>query len=629
MKIKITFAFLFIAVLFTSVVVKAFYIQVINRNKLITYSNSQVIRTKKIYPKRGQILDRNMNPLAVNIKRYNIFTYGKKTQATLESLKKLSYKLDKLPYEKIIKNIKARKNKFTWISRHIDLNKEQYSFVKKLKGIEVETQFSRMYPNHELASQLVGFVGIDNEGLSGIENYFNKELKGKPQVTKYYRDAKGRPVKFESDLIPTPSSDIVLSIDKNYQAILENYLKEGVLKHEAIRGGAAIMDAHSGEILAIANYPTYDPNNYSSYKGRNRKLSFVTDPFEPGSVFKSLTIASGINRNIIKEDTNYFCERGKFKVQNHYIKESDSKSNHEWLTVKDILKYSSNIGTTKIAFDITYPKLKEDLDKFNIGKKTGIQLKGESRGILEQKPNIDPLRLSNISFGQGVATTGIQMLASYAPFVNGGYYIKPTFLKKNNPSNKVRVVSAKTAKKVKDMLVEAVEDGTGKNAKVKYFTIGGKTSTAQRIDDTGKYNGYISGFIGFPVGIGKDFITFVYIDNPKKGYYGNTVAAPIFKKIVSSILYKNKAFNKLAKTEPSKKTDIVRMKRSGIRRFKKGLMPNLIGLDKTTVFELLDKEDIQYNTKGFGVIVKQFPAPGQKLSKNTIVDIEFAAPDYE
>jgi cell division protein FtsI (penicillin-binding protein 3) len=632
MKNKITFVFALMITLFSAVAVKAIYVQVINRTKLIAYSDSQVIRTKKIYPKRGQILDRNRNPLAVNVKRYNLFTFSKNVNLTISSLKKIRVPKIVNSFDRIEKNLLKRKGKFTWISRSIKLSKKEFEYVKTLDGIVVEEQFGRMYPNNEMASQLIGFVGIDNTGLSGIENYFNDDLKGKAQVRKYYRDAKGRPVKFDDDIQVNQAKDIVLSIDIDIQNNLERFLKEGVLKHEALRGGAGVMDANTGEVLAIANYPTYDPNNISRSKAKDRKLSFVTDPFEPGSVFKTLTISSALDHNVVRPDTNYFCERGKYRVQNHFIKESDSGHNFEWLSVEEILKKSSNIGTTKIAFDLTYPVLKKDLKKFHIGEKLNLEINGESRGILEQKDKISPLRLSNISFGQGVATTGIQMLASYAPFVNGGYYVMPTFLKKNKQENEgKRILKEETVSEIQKMLVAAVEDGTGANAKVKYFKIAGKTSTAQRIDETGKYNGYTSGFIGFPVGVDKKFVAFVYVEDPKKGYYGSKVAAPIFKKIVSSILYKKKEYNRLARDSKNSRAsmDKISYKSSAINKIVKGIMPDLTDLDKSSTFQILDKMKVSYQAKGFGVVYKQKPAAGDKISKNTKVDIEFKAPDYE
>lgn len=633
MKNKIGVVFLFVCFLFLGVIFRAFQVQVLNREKLITYSDSQVNRETKSYPSRGHLLDRNGSPLAINVKSYDIFAYPKSDKLIMRILKKIHKIVPEISPENLEKKVKNRVGKFTWIARSVVLNEHAREELSKIEGITLKKQTSRLYPNHELASQLLGFVGVDNDGLSGIEYFFNESLKGQAVIERYSKDAKGRKIKFKEVSIPGKSQDIYLSIDKDIQASVERYLKEAVDLHEGVRGGAAVMDAETGEIWAMANYPNFDPNNYSSSPIKNRKLSFVSDQFEPGSIFKTLTIASALENNIVKPDTNYFCERGQYRVGNHYISESDNKHAYEWLSVTDILKLSSNIGTTKIAFDLTYPTLKETLIKFNIGEKTGIEVHGEAKGVLDTDENITPLRLSNISFGQGVATTGIQMLAAYSAIVNNGKYVKPTFIKIKNKSEikSKKIISKKTALELKDMLVKAVEEGTGTAAKVPHFIIAGKTSTAQRVDEKGGYNGYVPGFIGFPVNVKKKFIVFAYVENPQKGYYGNTVAAPIFQKIVRSILYKRKEYNELANIEvkPRHKSDKLHLKQSSKRVYHTGFVPNLIGLDKTSTFEMLEKAKLKYSYKGFGVVGKQSPAAGEVISSSTIIRLEFEAPSYE
>jgi cell division protein FtsI (penicillin-binding protein 3) len=630
MKAKITGVFLFFIIVYVTILGKAMYVQVINRDKLIAYSESQIVRKTKIYPKRGYILDRNDSPLAINIQKYNLFTFVKKEKNLINELKSLDKIIPSINITRIIKQIKTRK-KFTWIKREIELDETQVTEIKKFKNIFIESKSSRFYPNHELLGQTLGFVGIDNDGLAGIEYQFNDDLQGQAEIYKYLKDAKGRPVKFKSANLDKRGKDITLSIDKDIQASVEEYLKDGVEKHEALRGGAAVMDAVTGEIWAMANYPNFDPNH--ARKSKNRKLSFISDPFEPGSVFKALTIASAIENNVVRADTNYFCERGKFRVGNHYITESDSNHAHEWLSVTDIMKYSSNIGTTKIAFDLTYPSLKKTLEDFHIGEKTNIEVPGESRGILDQKENVSPLRLSNISFGQGVATTGIQMLASYSAFTNGGYYVQPTLLKikdKKTIKSK-RVIREDTSKAVSEMLRLAVSEGTGKNASVRHFEIAGKTSTAQRADGAGGYSGYISGFIGYPINVDKKFVVFVYIEKPEKGYYGSTVAAPIFQKIVKNILYKNKNYSGLAKLKKGGKTtmDNISVKYSSKRRVQKGIVPNLIGLDKGSAFKVLDSISAKYDHKGFGIVESQEPKAGSNITLNTVIQLKFKAPSYD
>lgn len=623
--------------LFAVVVSKAFYIQVVNKQKLLAYAKSQFIREVKEYPNRGNILDRNGNPLAINVHVYNLFTIPRNKNAEFYSqLKNLSKIVPELPYQKL-RDLVQKRTKYTWLGRKISLNEEQLKQIKKLDGIFVESHSERVYPNRELLAQTIGFVGIDNTGLAGIENSMNTSLKGKPQVVKYIRDAKGRPIKYETKASEVPSPDVHLSIDKDIQGALESYLKEAVVHHKAFRGGAGVMDAETGEILAIANYPTFDPNKATQFPLENRKLAFVTDPFEPGSIFKTLTIASALENKIAKPETKFYCEGGRMKVQNHWISEAESHEKFEWLTVSDILKYSSNVGTTKIAFALKYPKLRETLDKFHIAQKTGIEIKGESKGILsyKAKDKVRPLSLSNIGFGQGVATTAIQMMRAYAAIANGGYLVKPTLIKSEEsqikPENKI--ISEKTSEELTNMLISVVNDGTGKSAKIPHYEIAGKTGTAQRVSPTGGYSGYIGTFIGYPVNVNRKFVVMAYIDNPtEKGYYGGVTAAPIFRKITQYILYKKKDFAQFARYDEKSNTknlDVVHTAQAQTTKFfAPGYMPDFTGLDKASAIELAQNRNITLEVNGFGVVTKQSVAPGTVITGGSNLRLQFEPPTY-
>lgn len=637
MKNRIFFSFVVFVFLFAVVVSKAFYIQVVNKTRLIAYAKSQFIREVKEYPNRGNILDRNGSPLAINVHVYNLFTIPKNKNAEFyQQLKKLSNIVPELPYQKL-RGLVQKRNRYTWLGRKIHLSEEQLKKIKQLDGIFFESHSQRVYPNRELLAQSLGYVGIDNTGLAGMENSLNTVLKGKPQVVKYIRDAKGRPIKYETKAFQLVSPDVHLSIDKDIQGALESYLKDAVTLHKAFRGGAGVMDAETGEILAIANYPTFDPNQASSFPQEHRKLAFVTDPFEPGSIFKTLTIASALENKIAKPETKFFCEYGKLRVQNHWISEAETHEKFEWLTVSDILKFSSNVGTTKVAFSLKYPKLRETLDKFQIAQKTGIELKGESKGILsyKAKDKVRPLTLSNISFGQGVATTAIQMLRSYAVVANGGYLVKPTMLKSDvsqlKPEN--RIISEKTATELTKMLVSVVNEGTGDSAKIPHYEVAGKTGTAQRVSPTGGYSGYIGSFVGFPVNVNRKFVIMAYIDNPtEKGYYGGVTAAPIFKKLTQYILYKKKDFAQFAKYDEKSNTknlDIVKTQQAQTTKFfAPGYMPDFSGLDKASAMAMAEERNIALEVNGFGVVTKQSIIPGTVIQGSTSLRLQFEAPTY-
>lgn len=624
--------------LFAVVISKAFYIQVVNKQRLLSYAKSQFIREVKEYPNRGNILDRNGNPLAINVHVYNLFTIPKKKDNEFYvQLKKLSQIVPELGYPKL-KSLVQKRTRYTWLARKIRLNENQLQKIKKLEGIFMESHSERVYPNRELMAQTLGYVGVDNTGLAGIESSLNKKLIGKPQIVKYIRDAKGRPIKYETKSTgKNVAEDIHLSLDKDIQGALESYLKDAVDHHKAFRGGAGVMDAETGEILAIANYPTFDPNKAAAFPQEHRKLAFITDPFEPGSIFKTITIASALEHKVARPDTKFFCEGGKMRVQNHWVSEAESHEKFEWLSVGDILKFSSNVGTTKIAFSLKYPRLRETLDKFKIAQKTGIEVKGESKGILSYKATdkVRPLSLSNISFGQGVATTAVQMLRSYAAIANGGYLVTPTLLRQDgsNLKEENRILSAKTADSVTRMLVKAVSDGTGTNAIIPHYEIAGKTGTAQRVSPRGGYEGYIASFIGFPVNVNKKFVVMAYVDHPTaNGYYGNAVAAPIVKKITQYILYKKKDFAQFAKyDEKSNKTnldEIHSQQASSQKAFAPGYVPNFIGLDKSSALQLAQDRGLKIETNGFGVVTKQSVPGGTPSSGVSSLRLQFEAPTY-
>ncbi len=637
MKNRIFFSFMVFCFLFAVVISKAFYIQVLNKEKLLSYAKSQFIREVKAYPNRGNILDRNGSPLAINVHVYNLFTIPKNKNAEFYNrLKKLSEAVPELTYPKL-KALVQKRTRYTWLARKVYLSDSQLQKIKKLEGIFVESHSHRVYPNRELMAQTLGFVGIDNTGLAGIEFSMNKELKGTHQVIKYIHDAKGRPIKYESKSSEAYAEDVQLALDKDIQGALESYLKEAVDFHKAFRGGAGVMDAETGEILAIANYPTFDPNMAGTYPQDQRKMAFVTDPFEPGSIFKTITIASALEHKVAKPETRFFCEGGKMKVQNHWISEAETHEKFEWLTVGDILKFSSNVGVTKIAFNLKYPKLRQSMDKFKFGQKTGIELRGESKGILSYKATdkVRPLSLSNISFGQGIATTAMQMLRSYATIANGGYLVNPTLLKRETsqliPENKI--ISEKTAENITKMLVKAVSDGTGSSAIIPHYEMAGKTGTAQRVSPHGGYEGYIGSFVGFPVNVNKKFVVMAYIDHPTaNGYYGGATAAPVVKKITQYILYKKKGFAQFAKyDEKSNKVnmDTVQSQQASNQKvFAPGHIPDFTGLDKSNAIQLAIDRSITIETNGFGVVTKQSISPGTPIAGNSNLRLQFEAPTY-
>jgi len=471
-KNKIIFVFTCFCFFFLFVLGKAFKVQLLDAGDLMAKANSQFLRQAVVYPKRGNIYDRSGNALALNVQTYSIFSIPKVVNNDRNVYKKLSQIIPELDYKDIVKKVYKR-SRFTWIARKLRLTEIQVQKVKELNGVFIEGVPERVYPNHEMLAQTLGFVGLDNSGLSGLEYMFDKELKGEPVTLKYVIDNKGRPIKHESHFdVTSQAKDIYLTIDKDIQGMAEKYLKEAVQKHLAERGGVGVIDAKTGEVLAVANYPAFDPNDVKSSSPEHRKLAFAIDPFEPGSAFKLFTVGSAFENKVAKLDSSYYCEQGKMVIDGHVVSEAESHERYEWLTVADIIRHSSNVGTTKIAFDLTFPKFKKTLKELNFGEKTGIEIPGESRGILTEADNVAALSLSNMSFGQGVAVTGVQMLAAYAAIANGGTYNRPTLIKheltkvkESEPENEAqlkksrKVFSNKTSEDLTKALVGAVDSG--------------------------------------------------------------------------------------------------------------------------------------------------------------------------
>lgn len=632
-KKRLTIVFIVLCLMLSAVLIKAFSIQVVQNKKLIAIADAQTLRSEKVYPNRGNIYDRNGDPLAINIQTYSLFTIPRHVKNGQKTYKQLSKIVPELTYQKIRERIQNR-TKYTWLARKISLNLGQVEALKKLEGVYVEAVPKRIYPNKELLSQTLGLVGLDNVGLSGVEYLFNEDLKGKPRITKYLQDAKGRPIKFESKELGDKAKDIYLTIDKDIQAVAEKYLKEAVDTHKANKGGIGVIDVRTGEIIAMANYPTFDANGVAS-RAEDMKLSYINEAFEPGSVFKMLTVASALENKTARPNTKYFCENGSFRVADHIISEAEASHSFDWLTVTEILQNSSNIGTTKIAFDLTYPRFKKTLQAFHIGDKTGIEVPGESRGIFTDKENVSSLSLSNMSFGQGVATTALQILAAYAAIANDGIWMPPTIIRGKNDNNPgVQVVSKQTAQEITYMLTKAVSEGTGTNAQIPFFQIAGKTGTAQRVSKSGGYKGYIPSFAGFPVNIENRFAIYVYIDDPRGGYYGNVVAAPVFKKVAEYMLLKNNDLSKLAvsdkKNAPSQVSDSIKTKSAAVVRFHgPHVVPNFIGLDKKSARQLATQAGIELTVKGMGMVNNQSLPAGTAMLNGGTVALEFSAPKYE
>lgn len=637
MKIKIGFTFIVFFFIYCIIIGKSFYIQVLNRDKLISYSQRQSYRKKTLTSPRGQIVDRNDNPLTLNIKTYDLFKLANEDKIADPGLKLLSKTVPGVSYAKLKSQIKV-KNKFHWIKRKVVLTREQFLTLKGIKNLEIRDNDSRVYPNREILSQVLGYIGVDGKGLDGVEYFYNDQLKGTKESKELIKDAKGRSITINSKPTTTPiDSTLKLSIDIKLQEFAETALKETVLYNEALKGGIGVLNPHTGEILAMANYPHYDPNSFSNYNPSQRRLGFVTDFFEPGSIIKPFTVAAGLNEKVISANSVIQMPDNFLQIGKHRVKESFDKK-YGKMTITEILKYSSNVGVSKIGFKVGYKKLVSYFDKFGFGKKTGIEYPSEASGLLNKKDS-SMIRLSNLSFGQGIATTGIQMLSAWGALANNGVLVKPTLNKVIDPKtvSGSQIIPKEVADQVNKMLVEVVNSGTGMNSKIDGYNIAGKTSTAQKVVN-GSYNGFIAGFIGFPTNTPTRYVIFSYIDSPKKySHFGSQVAAPLFKKVMAYVLkdevintkiswsqIKNKNLTKSLNVEATKEINKEKIERN----IASGL-PNFVGLDRISAQNLAQKNNINLKSVGYGIVYKQSPEPGKTIDPKEMITLYLMPPTYE
>ncbi len=524
------------------------YLQIYKHEEYLAQSEKQYKKTVEIATGRGNIFDRNGNPLAINIDVESVFVNPKDILDRRNTIQVLSSTLNLKP-KYISKKIKSNKQ-FVWIQRKCDLNRTEKLKQLGLEGVGFFKESKRFYPKRQLAASTLGFVGLDNQGLAGVEHYQHALLKGTIIRQLVEKDARGRylPKRGWGDPLYSQNKDIVLTIDEVIQFIAEQELKNQVKLYGAKKGLAVVMNPNNGELLAMATLPEFNPNHYSAYPKDNWRNDIVSGAFEPGSIFKPILASAALEEGLAKSNDIFFCENGQYRLGNTVIGEA---ANHKfgWLTLKNIIAKSSNIGAIKIAQELGEKNFYSYLTKFGFGKKLGIDLPGEATGTLRPLKKWSKLSLASVSFGQEISTTPLQMIAAISTIANGGYLVRPyvtkTILKSGKPWKSksfekiYRVLSEETSQQMIDVLQTVVSEGTGKKASIKGFKVAGKTGTAQKIDPATKgysKTAYVASFIGFVPANKPKLAILVMIDEPQKSHWGGEVAAPVFREIARKTL---------------------------------------------------------------------------------------------
>jgi len=538
-RIGITAFFLFLS--FLAIGGKLYYLQIVQHDLYADYSREQYFRKVKIRATRADILDRHANPLALSLPVKSVFVRPfrlKNASATAEILSENLH----LQRKALVKKFSKRKN-FVWVKRKIQDN-EYHSLKKKgLKGVSFLTEEKRFYPYGTFAARVIGFTGIDNQGLAGLEHYYDGILKGEKTTYMAKRDALGRVYGFADGHRPGGKFEMITTIDTGIQHAAEKYLKETFENYQARGGVAIVMDVHSGGILAMAEEPEIDPNFYSSFSLDRYKSISVTTSFEPGSTFKVFLAAAALDAGVASPEDIFDCENGRLKIGRKIIREASGES-FGLLSFSEIITHSSNIGAIKIGRRLGRERFYEYIKKFGFGSRTGIDLPGEITGILRHYRTWSEMSLPSISFGQEIMVTPIQLITALSAIGNGGMSVQPHFFKAAVRDGKIfkryraapsrRVISTKAAWQSVELMRLVVEKGTGRMAHMEGFSLAGKTGTAQKFDLEAKQyskDKYVASFMAlFPAD--KPVIAIlVMLDEPAGAGWGGQVAAPVAKKI--------------------------------------------------------------------------------------------------
>ena len=637
-------------------ILRGSYLQLVADPRLEELQKKQFETMLTVSSRRGAIFDREGRELAVTVPAYSLFADPK----IIKQPKKVARRLGKylrISWKNVYHKIKNRKRRFVPLRRHLSKDQRESISKWKVRGLGFIEEPRRIYPNNSLLASTLGFVGREGHGLDGLELRYDKYLRGQIMRVHLPRDARGRPLLENGnfyDQVPD-GSNVYLTIDNQLQYLLERELEATQEKYEADSAVGVILDTRTSEILAVAQTPGFDLNSARRYPQEVRRNRTVTDAFEPGSTMKTFVMASALDHKIAKPNTSIDCEGGKMKIGRRTIREADSHHKFDKLTVGEILAYSSNVGTAKLAFMVGEEKLHQTLKDFGFGSKTNVDLPGENRGILH-KPPWNKHLLANISIGHGVSATPIQLAAAYGAIANGGIWRQPSLVRRIvSEDTKVevklperqerRVLSQDHAATLTLMLTNVTSPtGTGANARVNGFPVAGKTGTAQKVDlVSGGYakGAYISSFAGFVPANDPRFVIYLAVDNPQGKYYGAQVAAPVFARLASFAVRKTGlppvllSEQDIMSKKPESIDAVLKQKKAlfmveqAIASDKEGVTPDFAGMTLREVIRRLRGSDIRVNYRGSGVVASSQPAAGEPLKPGQNIHLRLKASKVE
>ncbi|TMA97832.1 MAG: PASTA domain-containing protein [Deltaproteobacteria bacterium] len=628
---------LFLA-MFLAIAGRAFQLQVLQGERLMRLGERQHLKEWIVLPKRGALFDRAGEPLALSMESQSVYARPHRVQDPEQLSQGLARILNLRAAD--VKQKLTSDKPFVWIKRQVASPEAEKIQALNPTGIGMFYEPNRYYPQNQLAGQLIGFVGRDSEGLEGLELKYNDYIRGEAGSSVTERDALGRRVLVQGveGLRIPPGSDVHLTLNTSIQHIAEKELEATVLKYRAKSGVAIVMEPFTGEVLALANYPAFDPNNYSKQSADQRRNRAVTDSFEPGSTFKTILAAAALEEGVVGKEDLFYCEMGKYPYAGKVIHDTHP---HGWLSFAKILQVSSNIGFTKVAQKLKKDRYYRYIEKFGFGQVTGIDVPGEVPGLLRRAESWSAIDLATHAFGQGISATPLQMVTAYAAIANGGFLMRPYVTRRVvSPQGEIvleiqphvvrRVISEKTARSLASILKDVTnEGGTGVMANVDGFEVAGKTGTAQKADPV--HGGYaakkrVASFVGFVPANDPRLVALVLIDEPEVNVYGGVVAAPAFRNIAQAALRHLAVAPQQAALIPALPSQPEALVRRVAKPNSAGTMetngdtaPDFVGLSLREALEKAQTLKLKLRLQGNGYVVKQSPQAGGRWNEESVL----------
>lgn len=642
---------------------RAYELQVERAPVLKEMAEEQYLRDVHLSPKRGTILDRNGAELAVSVDTDSVWANPRAMRAAgqdpIAAAKQLAA-LTGADEARITARLKSDRF-FVWIKRRVTPQQAKAVKALNLEGVHFEREARRYYPNRELASHLLGFANIDGQGIEGLELAFDEQLRGPQRSVPAIRDRRGRVV-FSEQLLDDRAArgdDLVLTIDQTIQHVAERELELAVRTFEAKSASVVVLDPNSGEVLAMANYPTFDPNHPGQSPAGARRNRALTDRYEPGSTVKPFTVAGALTAGTVRTDQLIDCEGGAMQVAEYTINDSHV---FDELTPAQILAFSSNIGTAKIGSTMGRQGLFRTFRNFGFGEKTLVPLPGETAGNLRHYRKWYEMDAATISFGQGMSATTMQMAVAMGAIANGGKLMAPILVKQVRdaeghvvqealPKVRRRVVPTRVARLVSDMLTAVTgPEGTGAEAALDGYLAAGKTGTAQKADYiAGGYadDRWLASFVGFAPAQNPKLVIAVAVDEPMIAHYGGVVAGPVFRRVAEASLQHlgvpaqtggealaravdaQRAAAKLrASFEKNREVEAPVLVTGPVREGD-ALVPDLLGQTARAAVVALHQAELTPRIEGTGLVVGMSPEPGAHVPRGETVVLSLEAPTYD